>query len=150
MAYKIFLSYWTGALPEVRECRDILKQPTVEVFLADESVREGEKLTPTIQEAVRECDLFTLMWSAGAKGRPWVHQEIGAALSQKKKILPILLDDSKLPDNLRDVKYFKAHDDVGAMRERLRELVRSEAEKKGYNELAAITALGMLLYLALK
>jgi hypothetical protein len=119
----------------VRECREVLKSGNIDVFFADESVVEGERLSDKIHKAIRGCDKFVLMWSERAKQSGWVQQEIGAALSQGKTILPIVLDGTDLPDMLKDVKYLPADTDFPDALERLKKIAETEADRKSVNYL---------------
>jgi hypothetical protein len=87
-----------------------LQDPSVEVFVAEYSVRPGEKLNATIMKAIKECDHFVLLWSKNSKGSEYVSQEIALALNNDKDILPIVLDEGlHLPGFINDLKYLPAY-----------------------------------------
>jgi hypothetical protein len=88
----LFVSYSSKDLPAVRERCNILKLADIDVFLADESVVAGERLSEKIHRAIAACDKFILMWSKRADQSRWVHQEIGAAINLGKTIVAIVLD----------------------------------------------------------
>ena len=106
MAYKVFISYSTKDFPLVEHLRGLLQHSSVEVFVAEYSVAPGQSLTAEIINAIKNCNLFILLWSSNSKESEWVPQEIGIATSEKKPILPAVLHaDISLPGFIKDLKY---------------------------------------------
>jgi hypothetical protein len=113
------------------------------VFVAEHSVEPGASLRETIIAAIRACDLFLLLWSRNSDESRWVQQEVGAATSAGRTILPILLDrDLPMPGLLGDTKYLRAHDDPEKALAWLRQNVFARALKKQQAEGLAWLGLG--------
>ncbi len=111
MAYKVFISYSTKDLIFVERVKQLLTQPTVEVFIAEHSVLPGTPLRETIMAGIKTCDLFILLWSQNSKSSEWVAQEIGIAKSSDKLIVPILIEkDLQLPAFIDDIKFLPAYE----------------------------------------
>ena len=68
MTYSVFISYSTRDL----ETADLIKRwvdnAGAQAFLAEYSVSPGQVLADDILSAIRQCDLFVLLWSVGAQG----------------------------------------------------------------------------------
>jgi len=112
MAYKVFISYSTNDFPIVEHVRRVLTNPAVEVFIAEYSVSPGSKLADTIVTAIKNCDLFVLLWSRNSISSEYVPQEIGVARGHNKYMLPIVLEDGlQLPGFIKELKYLPAYRD---------------------------------------
>ena len=63
----------------------------------DEGLTPGESWNDDIAEHIKNCDCFILMLSKSSVESKYVKAEINYALSKDKKVLPVLLEDTKLP-----------------------------------------------------
>ena len=84
MSLKVFISYSTKDLHIVDFVRSILAGAPVEVFVAEYSVAPGTPLSPAIITAIKQCNLFILLWSHNSRASEWVPQEIGIAIERKQ------------------------------------------------------------------
>ena len=107
MAYNVFISYSTKDLTLVQHVQRALHSPpAVEVFVAEYSVPPGQPLPTPIVDAVKQCDVYVLVWSRESQVSPWVHEEIGMARGLGKPIIPLVLEDGlALPDLISELKY---------------------------------------------
>lgn len=135
MSYKVFVSYSTRDLETVNRVQALFKDASIDVFIAEYSVKPGESLSSRIPEAIRECDLFLLLWTSTSIASEWVQQEVGAARGLGKAVLPLLLEpDVKMPAFLADVKYLVAHQNVEQALVTLRQEVFAKAASKQQQE----------------
>lgn len=112
MAFSVFISYSTKDLARARYIRRLLVKTGSQVFLAEYSLAPGSELTPSVLKAIKECDLFLLLWSTNAKSSEWVPQEIGAARAHVKPVIPVMLHGGiKLPGFLKGMKYLPLYKD---------------------------------------
>jgi len=110
MAYKVFISYSTNDFPLVEHVKRLLTNPALEVFIAEYAVTPGRQLNNTIVNAIKNCDLFVLLWSQNSKFSEYVPQEIGIARGNDKPIIPIVLErELQLPGFIKELKYLKAY-----------------------------------------
>lgn len=131
MAYKVFISYSTKDLPVVEHVKALLQHSSVEVFVAEYSVAPGKSLPAEIITAIKNCNLFILLWSTNSKESEWVPQEIGIAASDKKPILPIVLHpDISLPGFIKELKYLPVYKNPEGALSWLRANVFEQAQKK--------------------
>ena len=94
MAYNVFVSYSTKNLPIAEWTKSTLHQPGhVEIFVAEFSVEPSQPLNEEIEKAIRNCDLFVLLWSSEARKSDYVPQEIGIARGCNKTILPVVMQE---------------------------------------------------------
>ena len=107
--FNVFVSYSTLDLPDVALLKESLKDSSVNVFVAEDSIKPSGKLADEISSAIATCDLFVLVWSENAENSEWVPQEIGRAHQLGKKILPIVLTEGlNLPGFITDLKFLDA------------------------------------------
>lgn len=131
MAYKVFISYSTKDFPLVEHVRNLLQHSSIEVFIAEYSVAPGQSLPAEIISAIKNCNLFILLWSRNSKESEWVPQEIGIAISEKKPILPAVLEpDISLPGFISNLKYLPVYKKPGSALSWLRANVFEQAQKK--------------------
>jgi hypothetical protein len=137
VAFKVFVSYATSDLTLVERIRLLLSDTPIEVFVAEHSIRPGESLQAGITTAIRECDLFLLLWSSSSSDSEWVRQEVGAAHGLAKPVLPLVLDANlKMPAFLEGLKYLVAHDDpdraLAFLRDELSSKAMSKQQQQGF------------------
>lgn len=100
----VFISYST----KDQEIADVVKQRLesrdLDVFLASESIRPGEKWTEQIHQALEEARWVFVLVTKNSNKSPVVQQEVGGALYGKKKLVPIIagVSSEKVPRWLAD------------------------------------------------
>jgi hypothetical protein len=131
MAFSVFISYSTKDLSRARQIKRILEGTRSEVFLAEYSLPPGSELGQGILGAIKECDLFLLLWSSNAKSSEWVPQEIGVARAHKRPIIPVMLHKGiELPGFLKGLKYLPLYKDPNRALVWLQRNVFQQAQKK--------------------
>lgn len=162
MPYNVFVSYSTKDIPDVAKLRSSLQIPDVNCFISEYVVTPGAPLAPTIQAAIRNCDLFILLWSKNAAASEWVPQEIGIAHACQRPILPFVLEPNiSLPGFISGLRYVAAYQNAQQAMFMLREVVirnslvkqnqqNVESLAKQNQQNVGILVLGGLLLLLLK
>ena len=131
MEFNIFISYSTHDLQQVQMLKKQMDSTPIKVFVADHSICPGQELAPSISDAIKQCDLFVVLWSKKAKDSDWVTQEIGKATAYKKKILPLLLDEElNLPGFISGLKYLPIYKNPGKELEKARNIIKAEYDTK--------------------
>jgi len=133
---KVFVSYSTRDLADVKALKASLADSPIETFVAENSVKPSDSLAKKIKEAIKSCDLFVVVWSNNAKNSDWVSQEVGQAVAFNKKVLPIVLEGSTgLPGFIGELKYISAEGKPSEAIQEARDLIiaryreRQEAER---------------------
>ncbi len=100
-AADVFISYSSEDReridPIVRLVRAMKKDSVFQDFM---SIRPGEKWADEIMQALAQCRTVLVFWCTHAAASDWVRQEYEAGISGNKEMIPILLDDTKLPEAL--------------------------------------------------
>jgi hypothetical protein len=101
----IFLSHNHRDKSFVRHLAVELEKKGVKVWLDEAEIKVGDSLIKKIQEGLDEMEYVGVILSHHSVGSPWVEKELEIAMYQeingrRVKILPILVDDCKLPSFL--------------------------------------------------
>lgn len=75
------------------------------VFNDGDTIAPDEKFWPRIEQGIRECDAFVVVLSHASVKSEWVIREVEFARANGKTVIPIRIDDCKLPASFdgRDV-----------------------------------------------
>ena len=142
MALKVFFSYSTRDLRIVQFVQQMLAGTQVQVFVAEYDVAPGKALAPAVVGAIKECDVFVLLWTQNARTSDWVPQEIGIAKGHGKTIIPVVLQQGlPLPGFISDLKYLDVPKDPDFAFTWLRDNLIAQASEKQKREGMALLAL---------
>jgi hypothetical protein len=131
MPYRVFISYSTKDFSLVDYVRKLLRHSAIEVFVAEYSVPPGSLLSDTIITAIKNCNLFLLLWSKNSKYSEWVPQEIGIATSEGKPIVPIVIEPGlELPGFIKNRRYLAAYKDPDVALKWMRQNIFENARRK--------------------
>ncbi len=84
--------------PIVQLVRAMKKDSVFQDFI---SIRPGEKWANEIMDALEHCQTVLVFWCEHSAASDWVRQEYEAGIAANKEVIPILLDDTEVPDPLR-------------------------------------------------
>jgi TIR domain len=90
--HDVFISYSAKDQAVADLVRRHLLDQKLNVFLASISLDIGNHWTPQIFDALQNSEWFFLLASRNALASANVQQEVGSAISHKKKIVPIMWD----------------------------------------------------------
>jgi hypothetical protein len=107
---KIFLSHSSKDKEFVRHIANDLQTYDLPVWFDEWEIKVGDSLTQKISDGINESGWLIIVLSENSINSKWVQNEINAAMTielEKKEvfILPILIDDCKIPILLRDKLY---------------------------------------------
>ena len=88
---------------------DLLKHG-IRVWIDEKEISVGDSIYESIENGLKNSDYTIVVISEKALKRPWVRRELSASFSlevesEKKRILPILIEDCDIPIFLKDKKY---------------------------------------------
>lgn len=89
----IFLSYSSQDKPWVREFAHTLKELGINVWFDEDQIFLGEKFQDKLEKALRDSNALIFILSKNSVKSNWIYFEIGVALADDKKIIPIIVDD---------------------------------------------------------
>jgi uncharacterized protein YjbI with pentapeptide repeats len=99
--YSCFISYSAKDEKFAEKLYADLKKEHVNCWFAKESLKIGDIIRPTIDQAIRENDKLLVIMSKNSIDSPWVKDEVESAIEEKgiskRKILfPIMIDSTAL------------------------------------------------------
>jgi hypothetical protein len=97
--YSCFISYSSRDQEFVNRLHADLQQNGIRCWLATEDLRIGDRLRPTIGEAIRLHDKLLLVLSEHSIESAWVESEVEAAMERERRekatiLFPVRLDDT--------------------------------------------------------
>jgi hypothetical protein len=101
----VFLSYSRLDRGVVTPIAALLRGTDANVFRDEESIIPGQKWEDAIYDAIRSCDTILVFWSAAANDSKSVEKEYSLAITLKRRIVPILLDDAPLIEVLAQYQW---------------------------------------------
>lgn len=101
MSFDIFVSYSSADRAKVTNIVSVLE----EVFLVwwDRDLINGSDFAEDIFSKMERSVVVVIAWSASAAASDWVRREICSALQGQHRVIPLLLDLTPLPEELRQI-----------------------------------------------
>ena len=151
--FNIFISYSTNDSDKIQPLvNQISTIQGVKIFFAERSIMPGSLVNQTIIKNIINSDVFLVFFSESALKSNYVQQELGAAKSHNKYIIPILLDSTKPTGMLEGVNYLNFHDQTKQSIEmdRLYQFIVRNIQSKNQGKALKFLGLLGLGYLLLK
>jgi TIR domain len=145
---RFFFSHSMQDVPEVDNLRTAIAALGVEVYLAEHDPRPGAVLADKVTAAITASDAVLVLLTESAASSPWVQQEIGAARSAGKLIVPIVAAGVPAGEGVLagiewiSVDFASPADAVATVSAALEPLVRKHFEQQRAQEL--LLALGLV------
>lgn len=76
-----------------------------DIFRDNDRLKPGDLWRPTVVNALSRCRAFMLFWCWHSKASRPVTAEWKQALRQSKRVIPILLDSTRLPKRLAECQW---------------------------------------------
>jgi len=102
---KIFISYAHEDVGFVEKLYKELQRTPFVILWDKHEIQVGDNIKNRTNELLTDCDYVLFVGSKNSTSSDWVKAEIKKAQDSKKKILPIIIDDSKPPDLIKDIMY---------------------------------------------
>jgi hypothetical protein len=109
--YDVFLSYSRGDEAWVREFATTLSNSGITNWFDINEIPPGEKWQEKIEQALRESNTLVVVLSPQSVRSPWTFFELGAAVADKKKIIPVMAQDvaiDQIPLLVRNFQMLRA------------------------------------------
>jgi hypothetical protein len=104
-AARPFISYSRRDLPFVRDLVRGLRQAGIEPWLDLTGVSGGDRWNASIETALRECSHCLVVVSPYAMRSVEVRRELAFALQHHKPVVPVLLQTTQLPEDLKSSQW---------------------------------------------
>ena len=95
----VFVSYAQADWSEVEQIVIGLKRKMCRIWY-DEGLTPGDSWNDDLARHIKECSCFIVFLSATSMSSPYVRSEINYAIAKGRKITPVLLDRSEMPEGL--------------------------------------------------
>ena len=93
MKNKIFLSYSYEDMPWVEQFAHALEKEGVDVWFDTHEIALGENIRGKLQEGLRSSNILIVILSSNSAKSPVIFFEIGAAVADNKRIIPVVIDN---------------------------------------------------------
>src|SRR5437762_13517287 len=97
----VFLSYTSPDRARVLALADQLEAAGIRVWVDRRDLVGGSRWDASIVDAIANCTVFALTCSAASLASPNVQQEVSLAWEEQRPILPLLLEQVRIPRELR-------------------------------------------------
>ena len=102
MNYRFFVSYSHNDRLFVEAITDLLKITGITVFRDKENIPLGTPWRQFVEDALKAADTAIVFWSGHSAESPEVQNEYKRAISLRKKVVPVMLDNTPLPADLAE------------------------------------------------
>src|SRR4029453_19401647 len=109
-AYDVFLSYSKKDRDWASKFAESLSAEGVKVWFDVSSLAPGERWGDRIQDALRDSRVLVVILSSHYLDTPSTFFELGAAVADKKKIIPVATEDvglERIPTLLRQFNFLR-------------------------------------------
>lgn len=102
---RVFLSYSHQDSAVAHLLATKLKEAGMKVWLDADQIGAGDNILEKIEQAINESDTFVMLLSEAIRENPNLNFELGLATGLAKKIIPVLVGNATLPENLQKWRY---------------------------------------------
>ncbi|MFX0101021.1 MAG: toll/interleukin-1 receptor domain-containing protein, partial [Candidatus Hodarchaeota archaeon] len=125
----IFLSHSSKDKDFARKLEKELSANNIQVWIDEKDIRGGQPIPSKVLEGLAKTDLFIIIISKNSNTSKWVNFELQYMFNRQMKenrtiILPVYLEDCKLPPLIEIFKYFDFRDEKG-YKSHLEELINN-------------------------
>lgn len=110
----VFVSYSHADASLIGPVVKLLRVNSSFVFQDVDQIRPGKKWRSEITSALKESQLVVVFWCDHARKSIEVENEWKEAIKHEKDLLPLLLDETPLPEELSEFQWIDFRDMVGA------------------------------------
>ena len=109
-SYDVFLSYSFKDRDWVSAFAESLRSAGVKAWFAESDLAPGDRWQDRIQEALRTSRNLVVILSSHSLDSPWTFFELGAAVADGKRIIPVITEEvgpKQIPSVLRQFQFLK-------------------------------------------
>lgn len=99
--YEVFISYShedAGRIAPIIKLVGVMKDDLV--FQDAQNIKPGKPWEPQLRDALDQAKIIIVFWCTHSEKSEYVRKEYEAAIKSGKDVLPLLLDDTELPEAL--------------------------------------------------
>ncbi|MBO2613127.1 toll/interleukin-1 receptor domain-containing protein [Shewanella algae] len=121
-APKIFISYAHEDKPFVSKLYKELEKTPYTIFWDQNELQVGDDIKIKLNELMANSDYIIFVGSESSVNSEWATHELVKAKELKKKILPVIIDESSPPKELQKIMYADFHN---SFNEGMNQLIRA-------------------------
>ena len=106
---RLFVSYAREDKKLVSILVSIMRLTGGDIF-HDEDILPGQKWEPVIWSSLDTASVVMLCWCTHAAKSEWVEREYSKAVDTEKSVVPVILDDTPLPEKLAQYQWIDARE----------------------------------------
>jgi len=103
---RAFISYARHHREMVREMVGLLEVTNADVFF-DGQISPGSKWNDELKLNLRDAETIVVFWCSHAKKSEWIEWEYTEAIKLGKRVVPVLMDHTELPEALKPFQQLK-------------------------------------------
>ena len=124
---QVFLSYSFEDENYAKCISKILEANGIKTFYPSRDISLGDNIVEKINRGMLQSQIFVAILSPKSVKSEWVIKELAAIQSlHRRRIIPVLVGDCKIPDNIKHIKYLDARKDFSSALEYLVEAIRKD------------------------
>jgi hypothetical protein len=130
--HDIFLSYSFKDRPWVTEFVSALNEAGIRTWFDVQDIAPGERLGDKVQQALRESRTIVVILSKNSLNNPNIFFELGAAIADHKRIIPVLVEEidlRQLPLLLTNFQFLKEPSPIEAGKRIAQVIEKTSLEK---------------------
>ncbi|MGH8549988.1 MAG: toll/interleukin-1 receptor domain-containing protein [Methylococcales bacterium] len=104
-APSVFVSYHHSNKDIAERIAMELKKISDHVWFDEFEIKAGDSIRNRIDEGLKDSDYFLIVLSDAARKSQWTEVELSKALKLGKPILPVKIDDTNIPESIRDIAF---------------------------------------------
>ncbi|MFH1217966.1 MAG: toll/interleukin-1 receptor domain-containing protein [Pseudomonadota bacterium] len=135
-APKIFISYAHEDKEFVKKLHRELQELPFVIWWDQQDIQVGDDIRKKVDEFLKDSDYLLFVNSQNSFNSDWATAEIKKALELKKKILPVVTDDSLPPDIIKNILYADFSNSFDEGMNRLVKALKSSRHNKSINQTA--------------
>ena len=102
---RIYMAYSSKDSRISKRIAESLRRRRFEVWYDKREIRVGDSIVQKISHGLKQGDFLVAVLSKNSVKSKWVQKELSAALHIRLPVLPVRIDDCKVPILLRDTEY---------------------------------------------
>ncbi|MGH8499435.1 MAG: toll/interleukin-1 receptor domain-containing protein, partial [Methylococcales bacterium] len=129
-APSVFVSYHHSNKDVAEKIAIELKKISDHVWFDEFEINTGDSIRDRVDEGLKDSDYFLIVLSDAARKSQWTEVELSKALKLGKLILPVKIDDTKIPESIRNLAFADLSESFEAGMAHLKHAILKAAHNK--------------------
>ncbi len=109
---RVFISHNKADKSVAAEIALFLAAENIGVWFDEWQISAGDSIVEEINKGLKSCSHFIILWSKNSSKSRWVRRELYSVIAQaieksRLRVIPICVDETRLPKLLSDIRYIK-------------------------------------------